>query len=445
MLAAPASVLVQQPPSRHVVLITIDGFAAFHLDNPGIDLPNVRELAAAGARAGSSLTVFPSVTHPAHTTLITGVMPRQHGVVNNRVVDRRTGQRFHITNLPRKTSIRVPTLFDAARKRGLRTAAFFWPETLDDEAIDDNFAEVFDDKDKADPTRVSPTLLAWLRQEGLPIDTYFSYYDDGFAQAGADLALTNAAAHVLKVRKPAFLAVHLLITDKVQHEVGPDHYRAHAALSAADHAVGLLRKAARDAGIDARTTFIIAADHGFVTVRNELNLGPVLEEPSLAGRVRWLAESWYVWGERLAGFDQARDGPALERVLARAAATEHIARIVRPDELAGLGYPDYADNPYVPGHYLIAADVDTHLVIDSGPTQYRRRAQPYHGHGYFPEHRSMRAALVLSGAGIAKGVDLGEVRNVDVAPTIAALLGLDLPGATGRALNAALSSAAISK
>lgn len=162
---------------RQVVLISIDGFAAFHLDNPAIDLPNIRALAAEGVQA-SSETVFPSMTHPAHTTLITGATPRDHGVVNNRVTDRDTGKRFHITNLPRSESIRVPTVFDAVHERGLRSAAFFWPETKDDRSIDDNVAEVFDAREMADPAAVSPALLAELRAAGVPIDSYFAFYDD---------------------------------------------------------------------------------------------------------------------------------------------------------------------------------------------------------------------------------------------------------------------------
>lgn len=127
----------------HVVLVSIDGFAAFHLDNHDIDLPNIRALVEAGAVAKSSETVFPSVTHPSHTTLVTGVTPRLHGVIDKSVTDRRTGRRFHITNLPRRESVRVPTLFDALHGAGRSSAAFFWPETRDDPAIADNIAEVF--------------------------------------------------------------------------------------------------------------------------------------------------------------------------------------------------------------------------------------------------------------------------------------------------------------
>src|SRR6185503_7006668 len=131
-LLAALLLLAQAQSSRHVVLVTIDGFANYHLKNPAIDLPTIRALAAAGVEAASGETVFPSVTHPSHTTLLTGVRPLRHGVINNRMTNRVTGERFHITNLDRTASVKVPTLFDVARGGGLSTAAFFWPETKND-------------------------------------------------------------------------------------------------------------------------------------------------------------------------------------------------------------------------------------------------------------------------------------------------------------------------
>ena len=431
----------QPAAARHVVLISIDGFAAYHLDNPAVDLPNIRALAAAGTRAASSETVFPSVTHPSHTTLITGVTPRQHGVVNNRVRDRVSGKRFHITNLPRAESVRVPTLFDAVHARGLRTAAFFWPETKDDAAIDDNVAEVLTEpEERADRAGVSPALLQELRTAGVPIDSYYTFYDDPFTQGAADVALTQAAAYVITRRQPALTAVHLLVTDKVQHEVGPDHYASLTALTTADYCVGLLRKAVADAGLADRTTFVIAADHGFATAPYEMNLAPVLREAALDGQVQWHADSWYVFAELLPSFDTRTHGAALERVLARVAKSPHIARVFRPGDYAGLGYPDYADNVYVPGQYIIAADIDTRLTLDEKSNDASRhlRAKPYHGHGYLPDHPKMFAALVMSGPGVASGKTLGHVRNVDVAPTIARLLVVELPTATGSVLREAL-------
>jgi predicted AlkP superfamily pyrophosphatase or phosphodiesterase len=260
-------------------------------------MPNIRALAAAGVLVRSQ-SVFPTMTHPAHTSLITGTTPRQHGVVNNRVVDRRTGERLHITNLRRRESVAVPTLFDALHARGLRTAALFWPETKDDPSIDDNFTEAFAG-DGIDVAAVAPGLLTELRQAQVPIDSFFALYDDPFTQGAADVVLTKAAVHILKKRQPALLALHLMVADKAQHEFGADHHLSRAALTAADYCVGMLRRAVADAGLTDRTTFVIAADHGFVTVRDELNIGPPLRQPALEGRVRWQADGWYAWGELL--------------------------------------------------------------------------------------------------------------------------------------------------
>jgi hypothetical protein len=50
----------------------------------------------------------------------------------------------------------------------------------------------------------------------------------------------------------------------------------------------------------------------------------------------------------------------------------------------------------------------------------------------------MDAAMVVSGAGVKKGVKLGRIRNLDIAPTIAHLLGLSMPGVEGKPLTSAL-------
>jgi arylsulfatase A-like enzyme len=207
----------------------------------------------------------------------------------------------------------------------------------------------------------------------------------------------------------------------------------------ADYCVGLLRAAVADAGLADRTTFVIAADHGFVTVRDEMNVAPLLREPQLDGHVRWQADRWYLWAELLPSFNGSRHQPILDRVLDRLLRTPGIARVVRPGAFEALGYPDYTDNVYVPGHYLVVSEIDTAMVVDveDDRTERRRAARANHGHGYLPDHPAMYPALIFSGAGIARGT-IGHVRNVDVAPAIAALLGLELPTATGRVLKEAL-------
>src|SRR5687767_13671520 len=101
---------------RHVVMISIDGFGADNLDDPKLPIPNIRKLAAEGARADRMTVITPSVTWPDHTTLVTGVMPAKHGVIANGLIEPLTGERPLAIN-PRRSKeelCRFPTVYDLA-------------------------------------------------------------------------------------------------------------------------------------------------------------------------------------------------------------------------------------------------------------------------------------------------------------------------------------------
>ena len=439
LVGAEAQPLFQRA-AGHVIMVSIDGLAAYHLRNKDLALPNIRALIDEGAWAESSETVFPSVTHPAHTTIITGVPPRVHGVLSNNMKNRRTGESFHPTNKPRSESIAVPTLFDAARKRNLITASFFWPETKADASIDYNLPETLDSGNNADIRGAEPKFLEMLRAAGIPIDMYYAWYRTKVFKGSADAVLAQAAVHVIRTYKPRLLAIHLLASDDMQHSYGPDHYLALAALTNADHCVGLLREAVKEAGIAGQTTFFIVADHGFHTVRQEVNVYPLFKEAGLAERVRLHPGGWSLSVETSEKFNPARDSSALEKVFAQVKALPGVARIVRPGEFHALGQPEYEESPYIQGQYMIIADIDTHLVSNpaGNSTQRVLKKTPYHGHGYLPDHPRMHPALVLSGHRIKRAVRLGHTSNYDIAPTISYLLDLGMTGLTGRVLKEAL-------
>jgi predicted AlkP superfamily pyrophosphatase or phosphodiesterase len=392
-----------------------------------------------GVWADSSETVFPSVTHPSHTTMLTGVEPRIHGVLANHLYDRETGERFHPTNKPRTAMVKVPTLFDAAKKRGLVTAAFFWPETKDDPSVEFNIPEVLSGADGPDLSAAKPAFLAELRQAGIPIDFYSSWYRTP-RKSAADAILADAAAYTIRKYKPNLLAIHILATDQNQHSYGPHHYLSQAALTLADYCVGLLREAVEQAGIAADTTFIVAADHGFHSVYHELNVRPVFEKAGLLDRIEFSGGDWLLGVVLKDAFDRTRDMPKLEAAFEELRAMKSIARIVTPEQMHSLGLPRFEESPYAFGHYLVIPDIDTHLTTEPGPAASVRKVmeRPYHGHGYLPQHPRMYPALVLSGSGIRRRITIGHVRNLDIAPTVAELLGLELANISGRVLKEAL-------
>jgi hypothetical protein len=149
---------------------------------------------------------------------------------------------------------------------------------------------------------------------------------------------------------------------------------------------------------------------------------------------------WTLFVETTAGFDPDRDGPALESALGKTLALEGIGRIVRPEAFHDLGYPRYEEDLHVPGQYMIIGDIDTFVVADpdSSSTERRPLAEPHHTHGSPPDHPRMYPGLVLSGRGIRRDERIGHVHNLDIAPTIARLLGLEMEGLEGRVLEEAL-------
>jgi predicted AlkP superfamily pyrophosphatase or phosphodiesterase len=72
--------------NHHVILITIDGLAAYYLTDPKAPMPILRKLAAEGTVAAGMRVSNPAITWPNHTTLVTGMHPAKHSVLFNGVL-----------------------------------------------------------------------------------------------------------------------------------------------------------------------------------------------------------------------------------------------------------------------------------------------------------------------------------------------------------------------
>jgi predicted AlkP superfamily pyrophosphatase or phosphodiesterase len=441
VLALLASTCLGAPAEeKHVILVVIDGFAAYHLDNQELLLPNIRELVRVGVWPRSSETVFPAVTLPCHVTILTGVSPRLHGVLDNSMIDRTTGKALSYSSMPRSEILKAPTIFDAARKKGLKTASFMFPMTRGDTSIDFNLGH-------ADPH--GPVAAAnrgpWdeLREAGIPLQLYADWNSDPHLlgpNGTRDIILAMGAAQVIRKYRPNLLAFYIGSTDSAQHVYGPGHYLAKSALTAADYSVGILRKAVQDAGIADRTTFVVVGDHGFTSVNHAVNIYPLLKQNGLEERVKLHLNKWLAFVELQPSFNQARDGAALEKFFQGVLRLEGVAKVVRPEQFHDLGYPRYEEDKHVLGQYLIIANIDTFLMRDPADPSTARRpiARVSNSHGYLPSHPEMDVSLVFSGYRIKEGVRIGRVRNHDIAPTIADILGADMGKTEGRVLKEAL-------
>jgi hypothetical protein len=114
-----------------VLMISVDGMKPEYVLEArasGLKIPFLRRLAAEGAYAEGVMGVWPTVTYPSHTTLVTGVAPAEHGIYSNLEFD--PYQRFKDSWFWYARQVRVPTLWQAAHAQGITTASIGWPVTV---------------------------------------------------------------------------------------------------------------------------------------------------------------------------------------------------------------------------------------------------------------------------------------------------------------------------
>jgi predicted AlkP superfamily pyrophosphatase or phosphodiesterase len=420
-----------------VVLISIDGLAAFYLQDPQAPLPTLRKLAAEGAVAEGLRVSNPSITWPNHTTLVTGVHPEKHSVLFNGLLVREgLGRPLRIeADRGKAELVAVPTLYDQVHRAGYRTAGINWPCTRGAIALDDNFPDV--------PGRISrttPRLRAELVHAGLLDDAGDATFTKKSA-AEADKVWTAAATHLLRARPPNLLLLHLLVTDAVQHRHGPQSSAAYAALASADAHVAEILRALDTAGLREQTTLLVVSDHGFARPTKLINPNVVLRKAGLLrpGPKR-RAQSISAGGTAFIYLTEpATAKEDREKVIALMRATEGVADILEPAQFAALHLPDPATNRQV-GDLLLVAKGDCTFSDESMEDDSITPIPISLGsHGYLSTDRRMNGVMIAWGRSVKTGATLGVVENIDIAPTIAAILGVPLPSADGRVLREMIS------
>jgi len=419
---------------RHVVLISIDGFAAYNMDDPRLPLPHIRGLAATGARADAMTVSTPSVTWPNHTTLVTGVTPAKHGVLANGKIE--AGTTTPMTVNPRRSKAelcRATTVYDVAHRAGLKTAEIDWPVTRGADTLDFSFPDYPDTLQYTTPSLVKDLI-------GLGLLT--GPEDAAFRNQGAvarDQVWTQAAVHLLKKEKPNLLMLHLLNTDGQQHAHGPSNTEARTALSLADRYVGDVLQAIQDAGIKKSTSVFVVADHGFIAVNKQIKPNARLRAQGLIQGTTYEAFCISEGGLAYIYVPKARTQPDMvARVRKALEGLEGVDQILGVDQYPALGLPLPNRDPQVPDLMLSAKDGYGFSGDAAGDDVFLQPRQTG-SHGYPATNPKVDAAFVASGAGIRKGVRTRRVRNLDVAPTIARLLGISLPDVDGQPLTEILS------
>jgi len=220
----------------------------------------------------------------------------------------------------------------------------------------------------------------------------------------------------------------------MEHDHGREHPAVSAAFEGTDRKLGGLLSVIQATGLTERTLVVVTGDHGFADNHSTINPNVAFREAGLLrvgadGSVSdWQAMAWPSGGSAAVMARDPRGAEAAEKLVERllAGPLGSAMRKVSRSELDRLGA--MADALFA----LEAADgyhFDSELT---GPLLAPSSSRGYHG--YLPTWEKMATGFLMVGPGVRAGVRVPIMQQIDVAPTIAALAGWELPEAEGLVL-----------
>jgi hypothetical protein len=416
----------RRPRAEHVVVISIDGLKPESYLDDRWPTPAMRQVLMRGAHAETVRSIFPSLTYPSHTTMVTGALPVRHGIWSNQAVEPLEDPPW----LKDASLIRVPALWDAVRAAGGTTAALNWPLSAGG-AIDWCIPDVWPGSEQEVVAAMSdastpPGLMHELEREATG-----RLHADNFSSKllAHDVHLAQMAAYLYERYRPMLLLVHVEGVVQIQQEPDWRNPRRVRAIACADLVVSLLVELIERTDAWNHTTIIVTGDHGMAEIHTQVRPNVWLVDAGLRPKVLDGSRDWRATFHAIGGCAFLRvQAPAEKNAVAAREVIERVPRgrdmfrIVERAELDALG-----SDPDAP--FALAAAPG--YVIDRRAEGPSEQANPGMSHGHHPENRDMDTGFIAAGAGIRAGAAAPVLQLTDLAPLVAALLGLDFDAPDG--------------
>lgn len=418
-------------PAARGLLISIAGLApSAWAAAPGEPsrMPTVAALARLGVVAERVRPVAPASIYPVHATLVTGESPLEHAIpADHRIGDRGVRpERYSHASL-----VRGPTLWQLAAERRVPVASFDWPTTLGADIgtllpdllptrRGERYADVLEGA-------ATPAVVSRLRESGEAAEAA--------ATPGPqrDRLLVDLACDDARSERPAaLLLLRLTQSGAASLAAGPESEPARAAFAGADAELARLLTCYDAAGLLADAAVVVVGDRVFEPVHSVVLPNAALAEAGLL-RVDALGEveHWAALARSngRSAFVYARseqDALAARRAMEALAQKSGALHVVPAAEMLQLG----ADPEAWFG--LEAAAGFAFGDAARGPLVAPSAARGVSGR--LGSGAAETPAFVAFGRGFRRELRVPELSQLDVAPTLAAALGLSLEGAGGRAL-----------
>ena len=382
----------QRPPSSEpaapskaarpapLILVSIDGFRPDYLQR-GVT-PTLAGLISEGAFAAQGMQPsFPSVTFPNHYTMVTGLTPDHHGIVNNTMVDPEIPDVLFTLSNPlalgdRRWWDQATPLWVSAQRQGLRSATMFWPGSETDiQGVRPGDWRAYDAR--LSPEKRVDTVLEWMERPD--------------------------------ATRPDLVTLYFETVDRAGHAYGPQGEQTTAAVAGIDRALSRLIEGLKARGRYAQSNLVIVSDHGMapLSAQRVVLIDDLLDTESVQ---RFAAYGPLVGFTPLSG----REAEVKQRLSEPHPHVQCWPKGELPKRF------DYGHNPRVPP-FICLAEIEWAFAT----RESLARNPPVGGaHGYDPADPQMAALFVGHGPAFAPGSQLKPFPNVDVYPLLARLLGI---------------------
>ena len=398
------------------VILSIDALQPDYYRTGRYETPNLHRLAAQGASADSVEVIYPSVTYPVHSTIVTGAPVEKHGVISNRVFTWEAGPTYDW--YWDASNLKVPALWDLVSRSGRKVALLGWPVTVGARA-DWVVPEVFPPL-SFDPGEVWTRTVKVTRPEllaELPPGPFKDTLD-------RDRWFARSAELILEKKSPDLMLLHFSHVDVVQHLQGPGTPAFTRGLADVDSLLGELVS-----HLDlSRDCLMVVGDHGFASITRKIRINELFKKQGWLEEIPFKSRDWKIVGFTSGGQaaiylkDRSIEKKALQLLRRQAPGNYRIIDRQALDRMETL-----------PGAWLALEPEEGVAIAQDvkGPFEEKYR-EPHGEHGYLPGKSSMETGFIAAGACAQPGRELGRMSIYDVAATLAAQAGVRLASDRGR-------------
>ncbi|XP_061479840.1 ectonucleotide pyrophosphatase/phosphodiesterase family member 3 isoform X2 [Rhineura floridana] len=356
-----------------LILFSMDGFRAEYLQTWSALLPNIEKLKTCGTHSKYMRAAYPTKTFTNHYTIVTGLFPESHGIIDNNMYDVELNQNFSLSSSTKSNPAwwSGQPIWNTAMLQGLKAGTYYWPGS--DVKINGTFPNLYKlyNKSVIFEARVTE-LLQWL---DLP-----------------------------KSERPDFYTLYIEEPDSAGHSFGPLSGETIKALQLADRTLGMLMEGLRQRNLDNCVNLIVLADHGMdKTFCNQMEYMTdyfskadfyMYEGPAPRIRTRNIPKDFY-------SFDSA----GIVKNLTCRKPNQHFKAYLTPNLPKRL-------------HYVNNIRIDkVHLMVERQWLAVRSKTYTYCGggnHGYDNEFKSMEAIFIAHGPGFKEKTEVKPFENIEV-------------------------------